>query len=249
MNILYTEEFTRMSHNEVRDRILKTLYMKYYNESLGSPLDTDGILEETFHTKDLSKFYPEVNYLEDKGFIHGEQPSGDTYPKWIRIEEFGIDHVEGNEPDLRDVHYQKRLKILGYLYEKYFKGNISHISTDKIVTDTKIGDPNSSEIIREFNYLYEKRLIESNLQLGRKRVSDAKISTYGIDEIELILNQSLQESSNLKLSPTDRLKIDEIKKEQDTGDKFSKAIALSQEVREWLNTLIDVAQIFLGTKS
>src|SRR3989304_6331526 len=191
-----------MSHDEIRLKILRTLYDKYYDESLGRPLDTNGILEEAFTKKQSQNHYPEIEYLEDKGLLKGEWINGLSYPKWIRITEYGIDAVERVETDLRDLHYRRRLQILGFLYKKFFDGNTQKISTDQISSETKIGDPNSSEIIQEFNYLYEKRLTDSGTQVGRKRVFASKISSYGIDEVENIFNQSFQELSTLTITST-----------------------------------------------
>ncbi len=236
-----------MSHDETRNKILKTLYQKYYDESLGRSLDTNELLKETFPSDDPSKYYPEVNYLDEKGFIHGEWTSGYSYPKWMRIEEYGIDIVEQSESELRNLHYQRRMKILGWLYQKYFEGETRTINADDIVKETNLGDPDSSEIIQEFNYLQRKGLIDASRYVGRKPITHTKISAYGIDEIETIVEQGLEELSNTTLDKTSDSYFIEIKNEPNRQTRTSKALKLIDNVKPWIEIIAKIAPLIIST--
>jgi len=236
-----------MSHDETRNKILNTLYQKYYGEPLGRLLSTVEIIKEAFPDTELTKITPEIDYLEDRGYLKGEHTSGVPYPRWIRIEEYGIDRVEENNPDLTKAHYKIRLKILSWLYQKYFdEGSHLTFEVDKIVNETEIGDPDSSEIIQEFNYLQRKGLIDASRYMGRKPIMHTKISAYGIDEIETIVETGLEEASTATFDESTNASILEIKNESDPPTRTTKALQLLDKAQPWADIITRIAQFFIG---
>lgn len=84
-----------MEHQEIRFRILHTLYQKHYSDQLGHLQQTEKIIEES-RLSDASKAdkHGDVVYLEGKGLIKGQSALGYAYPPWITITSNGIDVVE-----------------------------------------------------------------------------------------------------------------------------------------------------------
>ena len=100
-------------------KILTSLYPRYYGKELGTPVPTEQIINEAFPDEENPKFIPELDDLEEAGLVHGTHASGTAYPLWIQITEYGIDLVENNNSELKQLHDSRRIKILNYLKSKY----------------------------------------------------------------------------------------------------------------------------------
>jgi hypothetical protein len=85
-----------LEHQEIRFRILSTLYQKHYSEQLGYPQNTEKIIQEAGLSEIAkSDVNGDVVYLEDKRLIKAAmKPLGHAYPPFITITSYGIDFVE-----------------------------------------------------------------------------------------------------------------------------------------------------------
>ena len=84
-----------MEHQEIRFRILSTLYQKHYSEQLGHPQDTEKIIQEAgLNNINKNDVNGDVVYLEDKRLITATKLLGHDYPPSISITSYGIDFVE-----------------------------------------------------------------------------------------------------------------------------------------------------------
>jgi hypothetical protein len=84
-----------MDHNEIRFRILHTLYQKHYSPQLQHPQNTDKVIEEDgLANTDKYEVMGDIVYLEEKHLIKGNSFLGDKYPPWVKITSYGIDFVE-----------------------------------------------------------------------------------------------------------------------------------------------------------
>jgi hypothetical protein len=86
-----------LEHQEIRFKILYTLYQKHYSEDLGHHQQTNKVIEESnLSSIDKAEIYGDVVYLKDKGLIKGQTFLGYAYPPWITIISYGIDTVENS---------------------------------------------------------------------------------------------------------------------------------------------------------
>ncbi len=85
-----------LEHQEIRFRILSTLYQKHYSEQLGHPQNTEKIVQEAgLNNINKNDVDGDVVYLEDKCLIKAAmKPIGHVYPPFISITSYGIDFVE-----------------------------------------------------------------------------------------------------------------------------------------------------------
>ena len=235
------------SHKEIRLSILNTLYSKYYSKHLYGLSDTDTILKEAFPgCDDFTRIYPELQYLEEESLIYGKTPAGNSYPLYIKITKDGIDEVESYNEELQSTHYLRRIKILDWLYKQYFDGKHGDLFLVKdIAKATGHGDSVTPEFLMELNYLYEKGLIKARSAGGYAVFMDARITSHGIDTVESIVEQSIEEMSKND-DPKIQSNIREISQESDIGSKIAKVLKFTQEIKEWLDVFIRVASIGLG---
>jgi hypothetical protein len=128
-----------MEHQEIRLRLLYSLYKKHYSDQLGHLQQTDKAIEESgLSSVSRSDIYGDVVYLKDKGLIKGESPSGYAYPLWIVITSHGIDTVENGV--------------------NIFIRNVDKIDVDakiktEIQTISKTEDSTSTRIMKVVNFL------------------------------------------------------------------------------------------------
>ena len=235
------------NHEETRLTILNTLYPKYYSE-LSQPLDTDSVLKEAFPNQDeFTRIYPELNYLNDSFLIKSVQSLGRRHPQWIRITEMGIDKVESHNKELQKMHYIQRIKILKYLYQEFFEGkNSNFFSINDIAQSTELDDSHAPEFLMELEYLDQKGLIKALKQSGRIIISHAKITSIGIDTIESIVKQSIEEMSNVD-DPEIKSYIKEINQENNHKSKIVKVLGWSDVIKPWLDVIVKIAPMFIGS--
>jgi hypothetical protein len=84
-----------MDHNEIRFKILQTLYQKHYSPELEQPQVTEKIIQESgLGDIDKNHVAGDIVYLENKYLIKGMPLIGHIYSPWIKITSSGIDFVE-----------------------------------------------------------------------------------------------------------------------------------------------------------
>jgi hypothetical protein len=84
-----------MNHEEIRFRILYTLYQKYYGGQLKRYQNTEEIIKESgLDNIDRNIVLGDITYLKDSCLIVGLGVSGSAHPPHIRINTSGIDRVE-----------------------------------------------------------------------------------------------------------------------------------------------------------
>jgi hypothetical protein len=84
-----------MDHNEIRFKILYTLYQKHYSPELERAQDTEKIIRESgLGDIDKNQVAGDIVYLENKYLIKGVPLIGHIYSPWIKITSYGIDFVD-----------------------------------------------------------------------------------------------------------------------------------------------------------
>ncbi|MDF0682453.1 MAG: hypothetical protein P0116_15965 [Candidatus Nitrosocosmicus sp.] len=84
-----------MIHQEIRFRILLTLYNKHYSNMLGHIHPTESVIEESeLNDIDKNVIYGDIVYLEDSELIIGQGPIGSNHSLAIKITHKGIDYVD-----------------------------------------------------------------------------------------------------------------------------------------------------------
>lgn len=84
----------RMNHQEIRFRILHTLYQKYYGGQPTDHLNIDTVIRESELGVDADVAFAEIIYLRNSGHIDGIGTLGKAYSLHIKITNYGIDAVE-----------------------------------------------------------------------------------------------------------------------------------------------------------
>lgn len=186
-------------NKEKQLKILTTLYPKYYGKEIGHSVSTEQIIKETFPDEENPKFIPELDDLEQEGLVHGTHANGTVYPLWIQITEYGIELVEDNNSELKQLHDSRRIKILNYLNSKYEESG-SHVDfdIDEIINEIGLNKIDFDEIFQEFNYLLKKGFLDCTRQLGRKHIMRAKINKYGRNHLEYLV--PIQDSNSFEPS-------------------------------------------------
>lgn len=84
-----------MKHEEIRFRILFTLYIKHYSNELGHPQLTTQIIKDAgleYVEKEL--LYGNIVYLRDRDWVKGMDILGQAYPYTLTITSMGIDEID-----------------------------------------------------------------------------------------------------------------------------------------------------------
>lgn len=122
-----------MEHQEIRFRILHTLYQKHYSDQLGHAQQTDKVIEESgLSSINKPDVYGDVVYLKDKGLIKGQSALGYAYPPWITITSYGIDTVENGVNN-----FVKNVDLIESI-KPQVKNDIKRVSQLEESTSTKI---------------------------------------------------------------------------------------------------------------
>ncbi len=75
-----------MQHEEIRYRILFTLYIKHYSEQLGNPQVTNKVIEEAgLEYVEKNMVYGDIVYLKESNLITGMNVLGQPYPYTLII--------------------------------------------------------------------------------------------------------------------------------------------------------------------
>lgn len=125
-----------MDHQEIRFRILYSLYQKHYSPELGHPQSIEQIISDAgLSSISLNEIYGDVVYLEDKGFIKGQSALGYAYPLWISITSQGIDFVENIVNDVfEDIRKKHRTNVV-YKFIKELQNEGEHSNRVKKVVE------------------------------------------------------------------------------------------------------------------
>jgi hypothetical protein len=99
-------------HQEIRYKILFTLYLKHYGEGLGQPYVTNKVIEEAgLEFVEKNMVYGDIVYLKESNQIKGTDALGQPYPYTIIITTKGIDRVDNMLTEfprfLKDNHNQE----------------------------------------------------------------------------------------------------------------------------------------------
>jgi hypothetical protein len=82
-------------HQEIRYRILFTLYLKHYSDQLGHPQVTERVIEEAgLQYVEKTMVFGDIVYLKEGNLIKGMDILGQAYPYTLSITSKGIDKVE-----------------------------------------------------------------------------------------------------------------------------------------------------------
>jgi len=84
-----------MSHQEIRFKILHTLYQKYYGGEPANYQPIDSVIAESdLEGVNLNVAHADVIYLRNSNLVEGIGALGQAHPVAIRITNYGIDTVE-----------------------------------------------------------------------------------------------------------------------------------------------------------
>lgn len=234
-----------MNHAEIRHRILVYLYKRYYDGLFFDSLATEDVVEELEIPSDLERItYTNINYLDDKRLVHGTKVCGLSYPKWIRIDTYGLDEVEQKEPEYAKLHYEIRFRILSRLYEHNFGDHQeSTVLVDiRLVRSLRLKDSDQNLVYGDIIYLYDKGLIEGYKQVGMAYPFRINITSYGIDIFESIMNRSLETIADTSSDAGVKTKVKDIIEEVDQKSKFEKFRDFVGENASWIELVANIAR-------
>jgi len=123
-------------------------------------------------------------------------------------------------------HSEIRFKILNLLYQKYYEEPGRPQNTDKIIEEAELA-PLMNDVTGDILYLLNKGLIDDwkSKALGRVLPLALIITPYGIDIVESVLDQAINQSTKQNSAPNVKEDV----------NKLSSIVSPTQKYKEFLN--------------
>ena len=241
-NILLTQIMENdVNNEEIRYQLLKTLYDRHYNVKPDTPVATEEVIKEAgLENEEKNVVDANIVYLKEGYYAEGlgNQPRS-AVPLMLQINPSGIEFVEERNKDYREYHDNLRFKILSKLYEFQFGGNTGkYASTVDLVDEITEKDDEKHHLLVETLYLGKSGYIKPHQTSGVFYPRAMMIENYGIDLVDGIIDQSVQELESADIDLEDKSKLTEIKSAPDKKTKFEKFKELLPETSEVTKPII-----------
>ena len=142
-------------------------------------------------------------------------------------------------------HNEIRIRILHTLYQRYYGGGVGTYYIPKDITyEAGLDGINDDLILGDIIYLKTKNLLEGLGSTGTMTPAGIMITVSGIDMVEKVMGQSLEEFEKQTKDKTSIKEIEEIKKESTAPNKWRRAWQWASQHPEFLTTIISKVAIF-----
>jgi len=227
-----------MNNEEVRFKLLKSLYDRYYDGKIEDYHSTQEIIEEIgFEKAELNSVDGNVDYLVKDGYVEGIRDNA-PIPTFLKLEPYGIDFVEERSSELLEFHNKIRFQILAILHSLHFGGHIGKLMDSKSMARelVQFGET-ENEILGDIAYLEKKEYIYGISGLGNEYPIQVKIENAGIDVVDSIAAISVNELEKADLDSQTKKKVSEIKQADKKG-KVEKLRELYDSNRKYAKGII-----------
>ena len=208
-----------VNNEEIRLKILRTLYNKYFEGQIDIVQKTEDVIKESaLGEEKRNAIEGNLVYLNNDEYIHGITNLVDTYPRHIKISSRGIDFVEEHDPEFRDFHNAIRFRVLAVLHGLHFGGHIGKaMNTDMMAKELSTFGGTENDICGDANYLHSKGLLWGREVNGIQYPDQVMILNPGIDVVDSIADISINELEKANLDSETLEKVSEIKQSDKQG--------------------------------
>ena len=219
-NILLTEVMGNdVNNEEIKLKILRTLYDKYFEGQIDTFQKTEDVIKESaLDGEERNVIEGNLVYLYNDQYIYGIQTLVEDYPRNIKITSSGIDFVEDHVPELQDFHNAIRFRVLAILHGLHFGGNIGKaMNTDMMAKELVVFGGTEDDIRGDVNYLHSKGFIWGREVNGIQYPDQVMILNPGIDVVDSIAEQSINGLEQADLDSETQAIVSEIKQSDKKG--------------------------------
>ena len=219
-NILLAEVMeNNVNHEEIRLKIWRTLYDKYFEGQIDTFQKTEDVIKESaLDGEERNVIEGNLVYLDNDEYIHGITNLVDTYPRNMKISSIGIDFVEEHNSELQDFHNAIRFRVLAILHGLHFGGNIGKaMDTDMMAKELSVFGGTVDDIRGDVNYLHSKGFIWGREVNGIQYPDQVMIQNPGIDVVDSIAEQSISGLEQANLDSETKAIVSEIKQSDKKG--------------------------------
>jgi len=224
-----------MNNEEIRYRILKALYDRYYNVEPDRYVPFDDVIKEAeLENEEKNSVDANIEYLKNDYYIEKLGRSSQTIAMALKLETSGIDFVEDRNSEYRDYHGKLRFKILSSLYEFFFEGNTGRFAdTLELVNEVAENENEKKLLLAETLYLGDRGYIKPLRTTGYYYPPGTMIENRGIDVVDSIVEQSVEELENADIDEDTQIIVSKLKLEKNKKtrlEKFRKLLPAPGEV-------------------
>jgi hypothetical protein len=116
-------------------------------------------------------------------------------------------------------HQEIRFEILYYLYKKHYGGELNRLqSVEAIIQETELKNVEKNNVYGDVVYLHQSGFIQGEYHIGDTFPPWITITSYGIDTVDNVTNNVINDISNEK--PDEQIQI--ISSEPDPSKKISR---------------------------
>lgn len=229
--------------------MLLPLYKRFYEGDYGCSIVTDEIIEECGLRIAENSLQAHIIELEKRGCIRGYHDLSANYPINIGIDALGISFVERHNQEFAKQHGTLRFRILSLLYDVNFGGHAGDwINVDsELSADLGLTDADNNLLHGELIYLEWSGFIEgTDLRSVTEWHDGIRIDSSGIQLVESIIEDSLQQVTSSSLDQNIKDDAEKISRESDRStriEKFRDLVAENSEVIELVANVIRAAII------
>jgi len=224
-----------VNNEEIRYRLLKTLYDHHYDVEPDRLVETEEVLRTAgLENEEKNTIDANIVYLKNGYYVEGiGHAPGSAVPLSLKIISSGIDFVEDRNQEYREHHDHLRFKLLSGLYEFHFGGNTGRFaSTVSLVDEIAKNETEKHSLLVETLYLVDHGYVNPVQTSGVFYPRGMIIENYGIDTVDGIIEQSVEELESAEIDEDDKSKLQEIKSETDKKTKLEKFKKLLPEPSE-----------------
>jgi hypothetical protein len=144
-------------------------------------------------------------------------------------------------------HNAIRFRILHALYQKHYSPQLQHLqNTGKIIEEAGLANIDKYEVTGDITYLEEKHLIKGNSFIGDTYPPWVKITSYGIDFVEMVFDRFAQNFQKENIDNESKSEVRQLLNESNSmSSKIQRVVDLSQKYTGlWLNIMQIAGSLF-----
>ncbi len=204
-----------VDNEEIRYRFLQTLYDRFYNDKPNEHVATEELIRDAgLSDEGRNAVNVNIDYLKNDWYVEGIGSLGQSIPLSVKLNSSGIDFVEDRNQTMADYHGKLRFKILSALYEFHFAGNVGRFTSSvEIAEQLSSNNEEKKQILADIIYLGDKGYINPQYTSGTYYPRWISIQNSGIDVVDSIFQQSIEELEAVDIDSTAKNEIEEIKNE------------------------------------
>ncbi len=224
-NILLTAIMENdVNNEEIRYTFLQTLYDRFYTDKPNDYVSTEELIKDAgLSNEDRNTVEANIVYLKNDYYIEGVGQLGSAITLSVKLNSSGLDFVEDRNQAMADYHGKLRFKVLSALYEFHFGGNIGRFTSSlELAEQLSSGEEEKKQILADIIYLGDRGYINPQYTSGTYYPRWISIQNSGIDVVDSIFQQSIEDLETAEIESSAQNEIEEIKNETDKKTKSEK---------------------------